>query len=82
MKPKKILKELETIITENEIDIVHGNGAFSGGFCLLNNLPVVVINKRIPVEEKSTVLVEIIHEKELNYTDCNKSVKEFIDRFK
>ncbi len=81
MKPKKILKELEKLIEENEIDIVHGTGSFIGGYCLLNNLPVVVINKRIPVEEKATVLVKVINSKKIDYSKSKKAVKEFIDRF-
>jgi hypothetical protein len=81
MKPKKILKELENLIEENEIDIVYGTGSFTGGYCLLNNLPVVVINKRIPIEEKATVLVKVINSKKIDFTDSKKAVKEFINRF-
>ncbi|MEA3500758.1 MAG: hypothetical protein U9R41_07070 [Candidatus Marinimicrobia bacterium] len=81
MKSKKILKELENLIKENEIDIVYGVGTFSGGYCLLNNLPVVVVNKRIPIEEKETVLVNIIISKKIDFSKSKKAVKEFINRF-
>ena len=81
MKLKKILKELENLLKDNKMDIVYGIGSFSGGYCLLNNLPVVVINKRIPTEEKATVLVNVIIAKKINFANCKLAVKEFINKF-
>ncbi len=81
MKVKKILKELEKLLKNNEMDIIYGTGSFSGGYCLINNSSVVVINKRTPAEEKATVLVNIILTKQIDLTNCKASVIEFINRF-
>ena len=50
MKPKKLQELLAEFLKKNELDVVYGTGAFSGGHCVINENRVVVVNKRMPVE--------------------------------
>ena len=67
MKPKKILETLADFLKSNELDVLFGVGAFSGGHCVINDNQVVVVNKRMPIEEQLRIFVSVILELELDY---------------
>ncbi len=81
MKPKKLQELLASFLRENELDIVYGIGAFSGGHCVINENRVVVVNKRMPVEEQLRVFVTVILDLELDYSGIKKEVKDYIERY-
>ncbi len=65
----------------NELDVVFGIGAFSGGHCVINENRVVVVNKRMPLEEQLRVLVSVILELELDYSGERKEIRDYIERY-
>lgn len=81
MKPKRLLEYFKDYIEKQELDIVFGIGAFSGGHCIINDNRVVVVNKRMPVEEQLRVLVSVILELKLDYSGERKEVKDHIERY-
>lgn len=81
MKPKKLLETIKAFMESHELDIVFGVGAFSGGHCIINDNQVVVVNKRMPVEEQLRVLVSVILELELDYSNERKEVRDYIERY-
>ncbi|MEA2077667.1 MAG: hypothetical protein U9O95_06575 [Candidatus Marinimicrobia bacterium] len=81
MKPKKIQELLTSFLRDKELDVVYGIGTFSGGHCVINENRVVVVNKRMPVEEQLRIFVSVILELELDYSDLKKEVKDYIERY-
>ncbi len=81
MKPQKLQEQISEFLREQELDIVYGIGAFSGGHCVINENRVVVVNRRMPVEEQLRVFVSVILELELDYSGLKKEVKDYIERY-
>ncbi|MCF7832361.1 MAG: hypothetical protein K9N05_02140 [Candidatus Marinimicrobia bacterium] len=81
MKPKKLLELLAAYLREQELDVVYGIGAFSGGHCVINENRVVVVNKRMPVEEQLRIFVSVILELELDYSGLKKEAQDYILRY-
>ena len=81
MKPKKLLEHFKEFLDKQGLDVVFGVGAFSGGHCVINDNQVVVVNKRMPVEEQLRVLVAVILELQLNYSDQRKELRDYIERY-
>lgn len=81
MKPKKLLEYFKDFMERNELDLVFGIGAFSGGHCIINDNRVVVVNKRMPVEEQLRVLVSVILELGLDYSRERKEVRDHIEKY-
>jgi hypothetical protein len=81
MKPKKLQEQLSEFLRTQELDVVYGVGAFSGGHCVINENRVVVVNKRMPIEEQLRVFVSVVLELELDYAGLKKEVKDYIERY-
>ncbi|MDD3807468.1 MAG: hypothetical protein PHE86_05480 [Candidatus Marinimicrobia bacterium] len=82
MKPQKILEELEKFLISIGINIEKAMGTVKGGFCRIREDLVIVINRKTPVEEQITVIVQAIHWNELDYSELKPSMREYIDSFK
>ncbi len=81
MKPKRILEDLNAYLRAENVDVVYGIGAFSGGHCVINENTVVVINKRMPVEEQLRVCVSAILELKLDYSGLKGELINYIERY-
>lgn len=81
MKPKKLLETFSNFLKEQDLDLVYGIGAFSGGHCIINDNQVVVVNKRMPVEEQLRILVSVIIELKLDYGSLKKEAIEYIELY-
>jgi hypothetical protein len=81
MKPKKLLENFSNFLKEQDLDLVYGIGAFSGGHCIINDNQVVVVNKRMPVEEQLRILVSVIIELKLDYSSLKKDAIEYIELY-
>ncbi|MEA3392848.1 MAG: hypothetical protein U9Q91_07695 [Candidatus Marinimicrobia bacterium] len=81
MKPKKLQELLSAFLRKQELDVVYGIGAFSGGHCVINENRVVVINKRMPVEEQLRILVSVILDLGLDYSGLKKEAGDYILRY-
>ena len=81
MKPKKLQELLSAFLREQELDVVYGIGTFSGGHCVINENPVVVVNKRMPVEEQLRILVSVILDLGLHYSGLKNEAKDYIVRY-
>ena len=81
MKPKKLLEYFKDFLGRKELDVVFGIGAFSGGHCIINDNRVVVVNKRMPVEEQLRVLVSVILELKLDYSSERKEIRDHIEKY-
>lgn len=81
MKPKKLQETISAFLKDQELDVVFGIGAFSGGHCVINENRVVVVNKRMPIEEQLRILVSVILELNLDYSELRKEARDYIERY-
>jgi len=81
MKAKRLLEHLNQFLSHEDFDVVYGTGAFSGGHCVINQNRVIVINKRMPLEEQVRILVSVILELKLDYSGLKNEVQEYINRY-
>lgn len=82
MKPQRILDELEKFLNTLDINLEKAMGNVKGGYCRIRENSVIVINRRIPVEEQLTIIATAIHRNELDYSNLRPPVREYVDRFK
>ena len=50
MKSKDIIKEFELLAEQVGIRVIKDTGSFKGGYCIIENEEVIVINKSRPLE--------------------------------
>lgn len=82
MKAKRMLEEISCFLEARQIDMIFGTGTFNGGFCIINENPVVVVNKRAPLEEQLRICVSAILEQDLDYSGQKKEVRDYIEKYK
>ena len=56
MKPPIIFQEFESIAIEMNIQIIQEKGNFKGGYCLLEEEGIIVVNKLKPMEQRVQAL--------------------------
>ncbi|MDD3095476.1 MAG: hypothetical protein WC372_04720 [Candidatus Neomarinimicrobiota bacterium] len=81
MKPKRLLEIIGAFLEKQNIDIIYGTGAFTGGFCIINENPVVVINRRSPLEEQLRICISVVLEQGFDYSGLRNEVRQYIKRF-
>lgn len=61
MKPtQNLLEKLEKIIEKSGFKVRYEKGNFKGGYCILENEYIVVVNKFFPLEGKINTLIEAL----------------------
>lgn len=81
MKPKRLLEEISGFLEKQNMDIIYGTGSFNGGFCIINENPVIVVNRRSPVEEQLRIFVSVILEQGFDYSGLKNEIRQYIERF-
>ncbi len=74
-----MLEELEKIVNLFNIKIRYEKGDFLGGYCLLKDEKLILINKKIDEKKKINLLASLIYEFGLNKIDINCKIKNFIE---
>lgn len=62
-----------------EIKIIQGKGNFNGGYCILEDEPVIVLNKNKPIEQRIKKLAEIFSKLDVSNFSVKPIVREMID---
>ncbi len=65
MKTDDLIKELIEAAEQLGLDVRSERGSFRGGLCTVGDRPVVVLNKRQPLETNIAILAEVLKEQEL-----------------
>ncbi len=61
MKPtQSLLDKIENIIEKSGFKVRYEKGNFKGGYCVLENEYIVVVNKFFPLEGKINTLIEAL----------------------
>ncbi len=79
MKPKEMHKELLEIAKTLGVKVRKGDGKFRSGLCMVNDLPVIVINKTTPVEGAVSVIAKGLGSLDIDNIFIKPAVRDFIE---
>ena len=79
MTQEQILAELEELARNCAIAIRYEKGDFEGGFCVLKAERIIVINKRLVVQKRASVLAQGLAEVGIDEIYLKPAVREYIE---
>ena len=79
MKPAAILQEFEQIAEKLNIRIVQEKGNFNGGFCLLEEKRIIVVNKLKPIEQRIRALAQAFSRLDTSQIYLKPAIREMIE---
>ncbi len=79
MTHEQILCELEDLAEKSSITLRYEKGDFDGGYCVLKDERIIVINKRLAVPKRASVLAQALAEVGIEEMYLKPAVREFIE---
>ena len=79
MTHEQILKELEDLAEKSSITLRYEKGDFDGGFCILKDERIIVINKRLVTPKRASVLAQGLAEVGIEEVYLKPAVREYIE---
>ena len=79
MKPDKIFEDLVDISEAMGIKIIQEKGNFKGGYCLLEQEKIIVINKQKPVEQRVRALAQAYSRRDISELYMKPAVRKIIE---
>jgi hypothetical protein len=72
-------KELESLAAGSNIGIRYEKGDFEGGFCVLKDERLIVVNKKLAPSKKASILAQGLAEIGIDEVYLKPAVREFIE---
>lgn len=79
MTHEQILSELEHLASNSGISIRYEKGDFDGGYCVLKAERLIVINKRLALVRRASVLAQGLAEVGIDEMYLKPAVREYIE---
>jgi hypothetical protein len=79
MTQEQIVKELESLAANSGITVRYEKGDFEGGFCVLRAERLIVVNKKLPLSKKASVLAQGLAEIGIEENYLKPAIREFIE---
>jgi hypothetical protein len=79
MTQEQILSELEHLASNCAISIRYEKGDFDGGYCVLKAERLIVINKRLALTRRASVLAQGLAEVGIDEMYLKPAVREYIE---
>ena len=79
MKLAIVFQEFEQIAEKLKIRIIQEKGNFNGGYCLLEEERIIVINKLKPIEQRIRDLAQAFAKLDTSQIYIKPSIRELID---
>ncbi len=79
MTPEELLSELEATAQEMNIHLRYEKGDFEGGYCILRDDRVIVINKKLSPQRKTSVIATALGEIGIEEKYLKPAIREFIE---
>ncbi|OGU29413.1 MAG: hypothetical protein A2X67_10255 [Ignavibacteria bacterium GWA2_55_11] len=79
MSPEQLLRELEELASRSGIGIRFEKGDFDGGYCILKEERLIVVNKKLAPARKASVVAQAIAEVGVDEVYLKPAVREFIE---
>ena len=80
MKLKQVYEELMKIASDVGIKVLKGNGSFRGGYCIVKDEDLIILNKTATLEVMSSVLARSLLEKNIDNVFVKPVIREFIEK--
>lgn len=78
-KPEERIAELETLAHQLGATIRYEKGDFEGGFCILKDQKIILVNKKLIPNRKASVLALALAELGLDSVFIKPALREFIE---
>ena len=75
----KIIGELEEVVKQMGITIRYEKGDFDGGYCILKDQKVLVVNKRLTEARRAALLSQALSEIGIDAIFVKPALREFIE---
>jgi hypothetical protein len=79
MTAEEALSELETVARDMGVHIRYEKGDFDGGYCLLRDERIIVVNKKLNPNKKASVLSQAFGELGIENVYIKPAVRLFIE---
>lgn len=79
MKEEEILSGLEKIFESLQIEVRFEKGDFSGGYCILKDKPMVIVQNNLPAAQKIKILARELAQMDLQNVFLVPALREVID---
>ncbi len=79
MTQEQILKELESLAHASGITLRYEKGDFEGGFCVLKTERMIVVNKKIATDKRTSMIAQGLAEIGIDEVFLKPAVREFIE---
>ncbi len=75
----KIIQELEELVAQVGVKLRYEKGDFDGGYCILKDQKVLVVNKRLTDARKASILSQALTEIGIDAIFIKPVLRDFID---
>ncbi|MDL1892621.1 hypothetical protein FBQ87_06975 [Sphingobacteriales bacterium CHB3] len=79
MKHEHIIMELEDVARQLDVTVRYEKGDFEGGFCILKDNRILLINKKLAPNRKAAVLAVAMQEIGLENVFLKPALREYIE---
>ncbi|HEX7573995.1 MAG TPA: hypothetical protein VF514_12950 [Bacteroidota bacterium] len=79
MKHEVLIQELQDVATQLGVTIRFERGDFEGGYCILREQKILLVNRRLFPAKKASVLAMAMHEIGLEDMYLKPAVREYIE---
>jgi hypothetical protein len=79
MKLETLIQELQNVATQLGVTIRFERGDFEGGYCILRDQKILLVNRRLFPARKASVLAMAMHEIGLEDMYLKPAVREYIE---
>ncbi|HEY6953529.1 MAG TPA: hypothetical protein VI758_14070 [Bacteroidota bacterium] len=79
MTQDQLLKELEDLAEKSSISLRYEKGDFDGGYCVLKAERIIVLNKRLVAQKRTSILAQALAEVGIEEIYLKPAVREFIE---
>ena len=79
MNYQNLMQELEGLARDLGLQIRYEKGDFEGGFCILKDQKVLVVNKKLHDARKASVLAQALGEFGIETTFIKPNLREYIE---
>jgi hypothetical protein len=79
MKNEELIEEFQSLAGQLGITIRYDKGDFEGGYCILKDQKLLLVNRKLMPAKKATVLAAALQEIGLENVFLKPAVREFIE---
>jgi hypothetical protein len=79
MKYQTLITELEALAAQLGLKVRYEKGDFEGGYCIVKDDRMLVVNKKLPDQRKAAVLANALNEFGLDNMFIKPTLREYIE---